>query len=65
MLSEQQLAERLETVQDALGSQRLEGLEPDAMVIQDAERWARGEITIDTAVSNYKARLLDEVLLRR
>jgi Antitoxin VbhA len=62
MLSEQEQIQRQETVQNALASQRIEGLEPDAIVIEDAQKWSRGEITIDTAVANYKARVQDEIL---
>lgn len=62
MLSEQEQTERRQTVQNALASQRIEGLEPDAIVIQDAEKWVRGEISIDTAVANYKARVRYEIL---
>ncbi len=64
MLSEQEQIERQKTVQNALASQRIEGLEPDAIVIEDAEKWVRGEITIDTAVANYKARVQYEILGR-
>jgi hypothetical protein len=64
MLSEQEQIERQQTVQNALASQRIEGMEPDAIVIEDAEKWVRGEITIDTAVANYKARVQYEILGR-
>lgn len=64
MLSEQEQIERQQTVRNALASQRIEGLEPDAIVIEDAEKWVRGEITIDTAVANYKARVQYEILGR-
>ncbi len=64
MLSEHEQIERQQTVQNALASQRIEGLEPDAIVIEDAEKWVRGEITIDTAVANYKARVQYEILGR-
>lgn len=49
--------ERLAVVQSALASQRIEGLEPDAQAVADAERWARGEMTIGAAVDQYKARM--------
>jgi hypothetical protein len=57
MIAEQEQIERRAVVQSALGSQLIEGLEPDATVIEDAEKWARGEMTIAAAVANYKARL--------
>ena len=41
----------------ALASQRMEGLEPDAQVIKDAELWASGEKSLDDAIAEYKARL--------
>lgn len=55
MIAEQEQAERRAAVQSALASQRIEGLEPDAQA--DAERWARGEMTIGAAVDQYKARM--------
>jgi cytochrome P450 len=57
MLAEQEQTERRAVVQSALASQRIEGLEPDALAVADAERWARGEMTIGAAVDQYKARV--------
>jgi hypothetical protein len=57
MIAEQEQIERRAVVQSALGSQLIEGLEPDATVIEDAEKWARGEMTIAAAIANYKARV--------
>ncbi|ABM57172.1 antitoxin VbhA family protein [Verminephrobacter eiseniae] len=57
MISEQEQTERRAVVQSALASQRIEGLEPDAQAVADAERWARGEMAIGAAVDQYKARM--------
>jgi hypothetical protein len=57
MIAEQEQIERRAVVQSALGSQLIEGLEPDATVIEDAEKWVRGEMTIAAAIANYKARV--------
>ena len=54
MLAEQERIERRAVVQNALASQRMEGLEPDAKVIEDAEKWARGEMSI-TAHSSVRS----------
>ena len=57
MIAEQEQTERRAVVQSALASQRIECLEPDAQAVADAERWARGEMTIGAAVDQYKARM--------
>lgn len=57
MLSKQKQIERHAGLQSDLASQRMEGLEPDEQVIEDAEKWARGEMTIQAAIDAYKARL--------
>lgn len=57
MVAEQDQIERRACVQSALASQRMEGLEPDNKVIEDAQKWARGEMTIAAAVAAFKARL--------
>ena len=61
MLSKEKQIESSAIVRSALASQRIEGLEADATVIEDAQRWARGEITIDAAVAAYKARVRNEI----
>jgi hypothetical protein len=61
MIAEQEQIERWACVQSALASQLIEGLEPDAQVIEDAQRWVRGEITITAAVADYKARVQHEI----
>lgn len=57
MLAFEEQLERQAAVQNALASQRMEGLEPDAKVVEDAEKWARGEMTIQAAVAEFKARV--------
>ncbi len=44
-------------VQSALASQRMEGLEPEAQLLEDAQKWTRGEKTIGQAIAAFKARL--------
>ena len=44
-------------VQSALVSQRMEGLEPAPQLLEDAQKWARGEKTIGQAIAAFKARL--------
>lgn len=48
---------RLAAVHNALASQRMEGLEPERQVLEDAQKWVRGEKTISQAISDFKARL--------
>lgn len=57
MIAEQEVAARRAVVKNALASQRMEGLEPDAQVVKDAELWANGEKSLDDAIAEYKARL--------
>ena len=61
MLKKQEQIERHAVVRNALASQRMEGLEPDAEVIVDAKKWANGEMTINAAVDAFKARLQHEI----
>lgn len=56
MIEEQEQIERRAVMQNALASQRMEGLEPDAQVIEDAEKWVRGEMAIGAAIADFKAR---------
>ena len=44
-------------VQSALASQRMAGLEPEAQLLEDAQKWTRGEKTIGQAIAAFKARL--------
>ena len=57
MIAEQEQLARRAAVQNALASQRMEGLEPEPQVLEDAQKWARGEKTITQAIADFKARL--------
>lgn len=57
MIAEQEQVARLAVVQNALASQRMEGLEPERQVLEDAHKWVRGEKTISQAIAEFKARL--------
>lgn len=57
MIAEQEQVARQTVVKNALASQRLEGLEPERQVLEDAQKWARGEKTISQAIAEFKARL--------
>lgn len=51
------LRARQAAVTNALANQRLEGLEPDAKVVLDLQRFARGECEINVVLNNFKARI--------
>ena len=57
MIAEHEQFARLAVVQSALASQRMEGLEPEQQVLEDAQKWARGEKTITQAIADFKAQL--------
>jgi hypothetical protein len=48
---------RQAAVTNALANQRLEGLEPEAKVVLDLQRFARGECEINVVLNNFKARI--------
>lgn len=48
---------RQAAVNNALANQRLEGLKPEANVVLDLQRFARGECEISVVLSNFKARV--------
>ena len=54
------VALRLAAVRNAVGSVRLEGLEPDAATVADMERVARGELTFEAARAALFARIAAE-----
>lgn len=56
---------RQHAVDDALGSQRIEGVSPSPDVLRDAERWVKGELTIDQALTNVLARYRGREQVRR
>jgi len=57
MIAEQEQIAHRALVQRALASQRMEGLEPDPKVVEDAQKWARGEKSIHQAIADFKVRL--------
>lgn len=57
MIAEQEQAARRAVVQNALASQRMEGLEPEHQVLEDAQKWVRGEKSISQAIADFKTRL--------
>lgn len=57
MLTRLERSERYESMQNALASQRLEGLEPDAQTIADTEKWTRGEVAIANVIANFANRV--------
>ena len=57
MIAEQAQTARIAVVQSALASQHMEGLEPEPQLLEDAQKWARGEKIIGRAIAAFKARL--------
>lgn len=56
-MSQKQITERTRAVRNAVAHQRLEGLEPDALAVEDLNRFARGECDINAVLTNFKARI--------
>jgi len=54
-------ARRRKIMYDALVQVRLEGLEPDPIVFEYIERYARGEMTLADALAEYTAHLNAQV----
>lgn len=54
------VARHLDAVRNAVGSVRLEGLEPDTATVADMERVARGELTFEAAGAALLARIASE-----
>lgn len=52
-LTEQEIAERRRAAENAIASQRLEGLEPDPWVVAQMERVIVGEIEISDLIEAY------------
>jgi hypothetical protein len=48
---------RQEAFRKALAQVRLEGLEPDPVIFDYADRYSRGELTIEEAVAEFTARV--------
>ena len=57
MIAEHEQTARRAVVESALASQRMEGLEPEPQVLEDAQKWVRGEISISQAIADFKARI--------
>jgi hypothetical protein len=56
-VSAEEQARRREAMRNALVQVRLEGMEPDPIFFEYAERYARGELTLEEAVADYIARI--------
>lgn len=56
---------RQDAVANALANQRLEGLEPDAKVVLDLQRFARGEGDLNEVLNNFKARIASGELIKK
>lgn len=54
---ELELAKRTLALENALASQRIEGLEPDAKTLEDLHRVVRGEIDIEESRRRLKERI--------
>lgn len=57
MLSEQERIERRASVENAIATQRLEGLEVDQATVADLDSYARGEMDLATARARTLARI--------
>ena len=56
-------SERRQAVTNALASQRLEGLEPDAEIIRQLGAFAEGTLGIDDILEEFRGRIVDGRLL--
>ena len=55
--TEQELAKRNMALENAIASQRLEGLEPDPQTIEDMQCVVRGEFGIEESLRRVKERI--------
>jgi hypothetical protein len=55
--TEQELAKRNMALENAIASQRLEGLEPDAQTIEDLTCVVRGQFGIEESLRRVKERI--------
>ena len=55
--TEQELAKRNLALENAIASQRLEGLEPDPQTIEDMQCVVRGEFGIEESLRRVKERI--------
>ena len=56
-LTEQEIARRELALENAIASQRLEGLEPDAQTLEDLESVVRGVFGIEESIRRVKERI--------
>lgn len=57
MASHEEIARNRSAIANAIASQRLEGLEPDARAMADLDRAACGELSIEAVLANYAERV--------
>ncbi len=57
IVSPEEQARRRKIMQEALAQVRMEGLEPDPIIFTYIERYARGEMTLADAITEYTAHL--------
>jgi hypothetical protein len=57
MITKREQEERKEIMENALASERLEGLEPDAKTIADSEKWTQGEMELCDIIDDLTARV--------
>ncbi|NNB82290.1 antitoxin VbhA family protein [Pseudomonas aeruginosa] len=62
-LSETERAERRQAVANALASQRLEGLEPDAEVTRQLAAFAEGSLGVEAILEEFRGRIVGGRLL--
>lgn len=55
--------DRRQAVDNAIASQRLEGLEPDAEVMQQLAAFAEGRLGIEAILEGFRGRIVDGQLL--
>jgi hypothetical protein len=56
-ITDQELAKRTLALENAIASQRLEGLEPDAQTIEDLNCVVRGEFGVEESIRRVKERI--------
>ena len=56
-ITDQELAKRNLALENAIASQRLEGLEPDTQTIEDLKCVVRGEFGIEESIRRVKERI--------
>ena len=56
-VTDQELAKRNLALENAIASQRLEGLEPDTQTIEDLNCVVRGEFSVEESIRRVKERI--------